>query len=86
MLDEAAAKLGAHKAYLQVPGNDSPAKNFFFISAIMGGETTDVALPLAEATNRVGAPAYYTLGGQRLKGRPTQPGVYVVNGRKVVIR
>ena len=29
---------------------------------------------------------YYTLDGRKLNGKPTQKGVYVVNGRKVVIK
>lgn len=29
---------------------------------------------------------YYNLAGQRLSGRPTQPGIYINNGRKVVIK
>ena len=29
---------------------------------------------------------YYTLDGQLLQGKPTQKGVYIVNGRKVVMK
>lgn len=29
---------------------------------------------------------WYTIGGQRLNGKPTRPGLYISNGRKVVIR
>ncbi|MDE6002787.1 MAG: hypothetical protein K2G76_04745, partial [Prevotella sp.] len=29
---------------------------------------------------------WYTLGGQRLSGQPTQKGLYIKNGRKVIIR
>jgi hypothetical protein len=30
--------------------------------------------------------SYYDLQGRRLQGQPTQKGVYIVNGRKVVIK
>ena len=30
--------------------------------------------------------AWYTLDGRKLIGKPTQKGVYIVNGRKVVIK
>lgn len=30
--------------------------------------------------------AYYSLDGRRLSGKPTQKGVYIINGRKVVIK
>jgi len=29
---------------------------------------------------------YYTIDGKLVKGQPTQKGIYVVNGRKVVIK
>jgi hypothetical protein len=29
---------------------------------------------------------YYTLDGRKLEGKPTAKGLYIVNGRKVVIR
>ena len=28
----------------------------------------------------------YTLGGQRLDGKPTKPGIYVTRGRKVLVK
>ena len=28
---------------------------------------------------------YYTLDGRRLNGKPTQKGIYIINGRKVLI-
>ena len=45
------------------------------------GETgvRSVTLSPASAT-------WYTVGGQRLNGQPTRPGLYISNGRKVVIR
>ena len=29
---------------------------------------------------------YYTLDGRKLSGKPTQRGIYIVNGKKVVIK
>ena len=29
---------------------------------------------------------FYTLDGRKLDGKPTKKGVYIVNGRKVVIK
>jgi alpha-amylase len=29
---------------------------------------------------------WHTLDGRRIEGQPTQKGVYIVNGRKVVIK
>mgnify|MGYP006873157881 CR=1 FL=1 len=30
------------------------------------------------------ADAWYTIDGRRLQGQPTQKGVYIVNGKKVI--
>ena len=29
---------------------------------------------------------YYTLDGRKLEGKPTAKGMYIVNGRKVIIK
>ena len=29
---------------------------------------------------------YYTLQGMRVNGRPTRPGIYINNGKKVIVR
>ena len=29
---------------------------------------------------------YYTLDGRRMEGRPTRPGLYIVDGRKVIVK
>ncbi len=34
----------------------------------------------------VGSGAWFTLDGRKLDGKPTQKGVYIVNGRKVVVK
>jgi len=39
-----------------------------------------------EVSGGVEGAAYYTLDGRKLDGKPTKKGVYIVNGRKVVIK
>ena len=39
--------------------------------------------PIADIKSKEG---YYTLDGIRLTGKPTQKGIYIVNGRKVVVK
>lgn len=46
------------------------------------GTLTAVSLPSAAAKGR----EVYTLGGQKVSGQPRVPGVYIVDGRKVVVR
>ncbi|MBR5062790.1 MAG: hypothetical protein IKX24_11725 [Prevotella sp.] len=69
----------AHKAYLMVPFSVN-AKGFVF------DETTDIhsvdMVPSADAK----ATETYNLVGQRVEGTQVTKGIYIVNGRKVVIR
>mgnify|MGYP006988838991 CR=1 FL=1 len=39
--------------------------------------------PVAPARQQEG---WYTLGGQRLDSAPTRSGIYILNGKKVVVR
>lgn len=76
-------KLGAHKAYLQIPQTAS-AKQYILISAIEDGDTPSaIRIPLAAPDD---SDSYYTLGGQRLQGQPVQPGIYVRNGKKIMVK
>ena len=43
------------------------------------------AIQTVEA-DMLGEGAYYTLSGQKLSGRPTQRGIYIVNGNKVLVK
>lgn len=67
----------ANRAYLEVPGETS-VKAFY----LMGGEATEVVSPKADTfrTDEI-----YDLSGRRLPSLPSAPGLYIVNGKKVVI-
>ena len=49
------------------------------------GNTTDVRM-INPATMTIMEDSYYTLQGMKLNARPTQPGIYIHNGKKVVIK
>ena len=49
------------------------------------GETTSV-MTLDTRTGELTADGWYTLGGTRLAGKPSQRGVYINNGKKVIIK
>ena len=69
---------GAHKAYLAVPeGTEAKATGYAF------NEVTGInAITREQVTDGV----WYTIDGKRLNGEPTVKGIYVVNGKKVVIK
>lgn len=68
----------AHKAYLKVPlSMASGAKGFGFD----GNATSIITISTTDDTG-----SWCTLNGQQLEYRPTQKGIYLYNGRKVVVR
>ena len=75
-------ELGAHMAYLIVDSSifSSGSRGFLGI----GDETTSLT-PIPSPTGE-GSGAWYSLDGRRLSGMPTQKGIYVRDGKKVVIK
>lgn len=70
-----AFKVKAGTAYLAVPASDAPAKGFAF-----NGEATGIEGVNANVEN---VKAIYNLNGQRVASM-AKPGLYIVNGKKVV--
>ncbi|MBR5062880.1 MAG: Ig-like domain-containing protein [Prevotella sp.] len=76
---------GAHKAYLAIPAGSSNAK-FFVIGKVEGSVVSDGA-GLADGINEVQAESqkvYYNLNGVRTN--TLRKGIYIVDGKKVVIK
>ena len=76
-----AIAIGANKCWLSVTTGGTlhaPA-----LSIVSGGDTTSIAnTNLTNLTND----AWYDLNGRKLQGVPTKKGVYIMNGRKVVVK
>ena len=70
--------LGAHKCLLVLNGtNNAPVLSI--------GETTNlVSIDNGQLT--IDNDVWYTLDGRKLQGKPTKKGLYLHNGRKVVIK
>lgn len=78
---EQSGTLAANKAFLELP-RSSASKQFVVMSfddIPTGIDTPQIAVEPSDG-------AYYTLQGVRVNGRPTRPGIYVNNGKKVIIR
>ena len=77
--------------YIYAGSNGSSAPGLFGNSAnngelkIYGIEVDTNATGIADV-NTSDNSRWYSLDGQQLQGKPTQKGVYIVNGRKVVIK
>ena len=79
-----AGTLAPNKAYLFVEGNSTPASIPFRRSIGGEGEGTtglDASLVNSEEVNSV----WYDLNGRKLNGKPAQKGIYIKNGKKVVV-
>ena len=74
--------IGANKAYLSIPKTNGNPKNIRLHRG--NGETTgiDASLVNSEEVNSV----WYDLNGRKLQGKPSLKGVYIKNGKKVVVK
>ena len=87
--DDGDSHVSPNKAVLKVPnslftGNPSAARSF----AISGIEDQDEATAISAALNDgpvVGNDAWYSISGQRID-QPTAPGIYIRNGKKVIVK
>ena len=77
-----AGTIAAHKCWLQFPKQQTPASRSLTI-VFEGNGTTGIADNKRESiTNN----RYYDLNGRQLNAAPTQKGVYILNGKKVVVK
>ena len=77
-----ASSIAAGKAYL--PAASAPAGAPRLTIGIGGGDTTGINAASCEDMNS--NEDWYDLNGRKLQGHPTQKGLYIRNGRKVVIK
>ena len=79
--------IGACRAYFKIGdgGTLAPRIDGFNISFDGDDSTLGVTTPLSDR-REAGDEAWYSLDGRRLQGKPAQKGVYINNGRKIVIK
>jgi len=71
-------------AYLDYTGNTSGREVTLTFEDLNGGTTSISAAEFNR--NAVSAEGWYTLNGVKLQGIPTEKGVYINNGKKVVVK
>ena len=77
-------QLHSFRAHFEVPTHTgAPAMNSYVID--FGDDETGISLTPDPSPRGEGS-EYYTLDGRKLDGKPTKKGMYIVNGRKVVIK
>ncbi|UPS45439.1 leucine-rich repeat domain-containing protein [Prevotella sp. E15-22] len=76
------ANVPARKAYFTV-STSTDARSF---SMVFEDESTRIVSTTDRTDQSDKADAWYTLDGRKLQGKPTQKGLYIENGHKVVIK
>ncbi len=78
-------KLKACRAYFIFTTDAGAGTNDFTFDIDFGDGITGIGEPPA-LKSQTSTPFWYTLDGRRLSGEPTRKGIYLNNGRKVVIK
>ena len=81
---KAGAGIGACRAYFQVPEGSASIKMFNLNFSDYSTTTKITNTNLADQTYEDGE--WWTLSGMKLNGKPSEKGVYLFNGKKVVIQ
>ena len=77
-------QLHSFRAHFEIPTNDgTPAAREFVLD--FGDESTGISLTPNPSPSGEGS-EYYTLDGRKLDGKPTKKCMYIVNGKKIVIK
>ena len=71
---------GAHKAYLAVPANEAKVASFLFND----NETSGIEMMKTE--QEIHFNGWYTIDGKQLNCKPTAKGIYISNGKKIVVK
>jgi hypothetical protein len=79
---EKSGNLAANKAYLELPRSQG-AKQF----VVMNFADTPTGISRTPHINAAeSGNTYYTLQGVRVNGHPTCPGIYIIHGKKVIVK
>jgi ethanolamine utilization protein EutA (predicted chaperonin) len=80
----AGAGQGAQRAYFLIGDNAVLAPQLTSFNINFGGETTGIRL--IDNGQLIIDNSWYTIDGRKLDGKPSTKGLYINNGRKVVIK
>ena len=83
--DSPNATLNAFTSFLRTPGQNGEEAHIFIEDVDNSGTTVIKELNLEDMTATT-VKGWYTLNGVKLQGAPTEKGVYINNGKKVVIK
>ena len=80
-----AASIGAQRAYFKI-GSEGAAQARIASFNIGYGDSETTDIHSIDNSQWIIDNSWYSLDGRKLQGKPTQKGVYINNGRKVIIK
>ena len=81
-ITESSTEVPANRAVLKLPAGATAAR----VLMLVDSGTTGVSEELRVNSEEFATAQWYTLDGRKLDAMPTKKGVYIMNGRKVVIK
>lgn len=81
-VNEAGGTVKANRAYLHIPTTAGARE----ISLVWDEDVTAIGKEAIVKGAESAPGQWYTIGGRKLAGQPSQKGIYIVNGKKVVIK
>ena len=80
------AGIGAQRAYFKLGEDGASCARITSFSIDFGDDEATGIISTTNYTNDTNSDAWFTLDGRKLSGKPSVKGVYVNNGRKVIIK
>ena len=80
------AGLGAQRAYFKLGDGTALARQLTAFNIDFGDESTGIVSISKKSGSQGASTGWFTLDGRRLDGKPTTKGIYVNNGKKVIIK
>ena len=80
------ASLGAQRAYFKIGTDGGSARQITDFEIDFGDSSETTGILNSQISNLNSSDAWYTIDGRKLSGKPSVKGVYVNNGRKVIIK
>jgi hypothetical protein len=80
------ASLGAQRAYFKIGEDGGSARQITDFEIDFGDSSETTGILNSQISNLNSSDAWYTIDGRKLSGKPSVKGVYVNNGRKVIIK
>ena len=80
------AGIGAQRAYFKIGEDGAAAPRLTGFNIDFGDDEATGIISTTNYTNDTNSDAWFTLDGRKLSVKPTAKGLYIVNGKKVIVK